>query len=47
MEGNDLAKNYELPDGSVISINTPRFWGPEALFKPDLIKEGDETPGIH
>jgi len=43
----ELAKNYELPDGSTVSINTPRFMAPEALFFPDLIKEGDETLGVH
>jgi centractin len=30
--------NYELPDGQTISINTPRFMGPEAIFNPGLIK---------
>ena len=39
--------DYELPDGSSVQINTPRFQAPEALFKPDLIKVGDETPGLH
>jgi actin-related protein len=43
----ELAKTYELPDGSTVSINTPRFCAPEALFKPDLAKPGDETPGMH
>jgi len=43
----ELAKNYELPDGSTVSVNTPRFMAPEALFYPDLIKEGDETLGVH
>jgi actin-related protein len=43
----EIAKNYELPDGSTVSINTPRFMAPEALFFPDLIKEGDETLGVH
>ena len=28
-------------------MNTPRFAAPEAIFRPDLIKEGDETPGVH
>lgn len=40
-------KTYELPDGSTVSINTPRFMAPEAIFNPALIKEGDETPGMH
>jgi len=44
---NELVTTYELPDGSTVNINTPRFMGPEALFDPGLIKEGDETSGIH
>jgi len=43
----ELTKSYELPDGSFVKVNTPRFMAPEALFKPDLIKEGDETLGMH
>merc|ERR1712127_1066023 len=42
----ELAKNYELPDGQTISVNTPRFTAPEALFNPGLIKEGDEAMGM-
>ncbi len=30
-----------------MAVNGPRFMAPEALFKPGLIKEGDETPGMH
>jgi actin len=40
-------KTYELPDGSTVNVNTPRFMAPEALFDPGLIKEGDETLGMH
>jgi len=43
----ELTKHYELPDGSLVDINAPRFMAPEALFKPDLIKEGDEAKGMH
>jgi actin-related protein len=46
-ESTELTKNYELPDGQVVSVNTPRFMAPEALFDPGLIKEGDEALGIH
>jgi actin-related protein len=42
-----IQKTFELPDGSTVNVNTPRFMGPEALFHPDLIKEGDETLGMH
>jgi len=44
---NEHKKDYELPDGQVVQVNTPRFMGPEALFFPDLIKAGDETEGLH
>jgi actin beta/gamma 1 len=27
-------------------VNTPRFVGPEGLFKPDLVKEGSEEVGV-
>jgi actin-related protein len=43
----EIQKAYELPDGQTINVNGPRFMGPEALFNPGLIKEGDETPGMH
>jgi len=40
-------KTYELPDGSTVTVNLPTFMAPEALFDPGLIKEGDETLGMH
>jgi len=43
----ELTKAYELPDGQTVSVNTPRFMGPEALFNPDLIKQGDGVEGMH
>lgn len=46
-ESTELSKQYELPDGQTVSVNLPRFKAPEALFHPDLIKEGDETLGMH
>jgi actin beta/gamma 1 len=45
-ESTELSESYELPDGQVVQVNTPRFMAPEAMFKPDLIK-ADETKGIH
>ena len=33
----DIKKNYELPDGQVITIGSERFRCPEALFKPNFI----------
>jgi len=40
--GSDVAKNYELPDGTTITVGTERFRCPEPLFQPSLLgKEGD------
>jgi len=41
----DIEKNYELPDGQVITVGAERFRCPEVLFKPTLI--GKESEGIH
>jgi len=41
----DIEKNYELPDGQVITIGAERFRCPEVLFSPNLI--GKESEGIH
>merc|ERR1712232_551456 len=40
-----IDKQYELPDGNVITIGSERFRCPEALFKPSMI--GLEGFGIH
>lgn len=40
-----LEKEYELPDGQVITVASERFQCPEALFKPDLL--GNEMSGMH
>jgi len=41
----DLEKDYELPDGQVITIGAERFECSEVLFKPNLI--GYNSQGIH
>ncbi|KAM3238142.1 hypothetical protein P3L10_013172 [Capsicum annuum] len=40
-----VERNYELPDGHVLTIGAERFRCPEVLFKPSLIRM--ETTGIH
>jgi actin-related protein len=44
-ENSEGEKNYELPDGQVITIGNERFRCPEVLFKPSLI--GMEQDGVH
>merc|ERR1711885_15521 len=41
----DMEKQYELPDGNVITIGNERFRCPEVLFQPSFI--GKEASGIH
>merc|ERR1711877_84359 len=41
----DIEKQYELPDGKVITIGSERFRTPEVLFQPSFI--GKESEGIH
>merc|ERR1719295_2484855 len=41
----DIEKNFELPDGQVITIGAERFRCSEVLFKPNLL--GRESEGIH
>ena len=44
-ESIEIEKNYELPDGQVITIGNERFRAPEILFQPSMI--GREIVGIH
>jgi len=41
----EVEQDYELPDGSVITIGAERFRCAEVLFKPEMI--GKEDSGIH
>jgi actin beta/gamma 1 len=41
----ECEQNYELPDGTVITIGAERFRCPETLFQPAFI--GVESEGIH
>jgi len=41
----DVEKQYELPDGQVITIGAERFRCAEPLFQPNLL--GKESDGIH
>jgi len=41
----EIEKNYELPDGQIITIGNERFRTPEVLFSPNMI--GLEDDGIH
>merc|ERR1719410_2007773 len=41
----DIEKNYELPDGQIITVGAERFRCSEVLFKPNMI--GKESEGIH
>jgi actin-related protein len=44
-ENSELEKQYELPDGNIITVGNERFRCPEVLFQPNLI--GKEEEGVH
>jgi len=44
-QSTELEKDYELPDGQVITVGNERFRAPEALFNPSML--GLEANGIH
>jgi len=41
----EIEKDYELPDGQIVTVGNERFRCPEALFQPSII--GLEAHGIH
>lgn len=40
-----IAKEYELPDGNIITVTVERFRSPEVLFQPALLNK--DEPGVH
>jgi len=44
-DSSEVEKQYELPDGNIITVGAERFRCPEVLFKPNVI--GKESKGIH
>jgi len=44
-ENSNLEKQYELPDGNIITVGNERFRCPEVLFQPNMI--GKEEDGVH
>ena len=42
-----LEKDYEMPDGHVIQVNSERFRVPEVLFNPSLIGRELSCNGVH
>lgn len=44
-ESAEQEKNYELPDGQIITVGSERLRCPEVLFQPSFV--GKETSGIH
>ena len=45
LQGSELEKGYELPDGQWITVGNERFRCPEALFRPSSL--GMDSAGIH
>jgi len=44
-DSSEVEKQYELPDGNIITVGAERFRCPEVLFQPSFI--GKESSGIH
>jgi actin-related protein len=45
-ESSTIEREYELPDGQIISVGKGRFLTPDALFNPSAISGGEEK-GVH
>ena len=44
-KSSEIKKQYELPDGTFVEINSERFRCPEVLFQPGML--GLASPGVH
>eukprot|EP01083_Nonionella_stella_P063671 165460_1 len=45
VSSSDVDRDYELPDGQVITVGNQRFRCPETVFQPQML--GVEKPGLH
>ena len=46
-EGSTIERDYELPDGNIITIGNERFRVPEVLFNPTMAGRELRNGGVH